>query len=264
MTPCFNCLRSSKPIMSRFDICGGGGGSQRQSKHRMTNMILQWLMAREKSKYNLPHSRPLPAGSLAGVQTDRTPVSVFPFCVFLFYFVLLFVRVLLFVQFSFSVSNILFTLLAPVWPRRAVWSWGGGTFQQTSGCHDCTWFDYSARFWLSAQKKQGFVCPTKKAARNIYRPATTVMTATRNPARIQPNTAPAQADWPEASKSDANTCEWSWWWCLMITVMMMEMMMEMLIKMMNGDGHNDDVGGGAYILEAGKAHNKFGFFFVFF
>ena len=33
------------------------------------------------------------------------------------------------------------------------------------------------------------------------------MTATRNPARIQPNTAPAQPDWPEASKSDANTCD---------------------------------------------------------
>ena len=50
----------------------------------------------------------------------------------------------------------------------------------------------------------------------------------------------------------------------MMMVMMMVMVMEMVIEIMNDDGHDDDVGGGAYILEAGKAHNKFGFFFVFF
>lgn len=49
---------------------------------------------------------------------------------------------------------------------------------------------------------------------NSHRPASTVMKATRNPARIQPNIAPAHPEWPEASKSDPNTCEWwwGWWW----------------------------------------------------
>ena len=117
-------------------------------------------------------------------------------------FFLLFVGVLLFVLFSFSASNILLPF-----------------------CHlcdlnvqsDCEKEELSSRHRAAMAPSSWFVVLTsfclsdqKKAARNIYRPATTAMTATRNPARIQPNTAPAQADWPEASNSDANTCEWSW------------------------------------------------------
>ena len=55
---------------------------------------------------------------------------------------------------------------------------------------------------------QAFCQNHKSTKYSLYRPATTAMTATRTPARIQAKTAPAHPGWPETSKSDASTCKW--------------------------------------------------------
>ena len=55
---------------------------------------------------------------------------------------------------------------------------------------------------------QAFCQNYKSTKYSLYRPATTAMTATKTPARIQAKTAPAHPGWPETSKSDASTCKW--------------------------------------------------------
>ena len=84
-----------------------------------------------------------------------------------------------------------------------------------------TAMDAPERFWFSATTRALFCQNHKSTKYSLYRPATTAMTATRTPARIQAKTAPAHPGWPETSKSDASTCKWVggrwrcwwWWWC---------------------------------------------------